>query len=132
MAHDDVYLLRPLNMSEPTAEDRRHSRELEEVRMPLAVSRACLVPPREVLDLKSVHRCVVQYLKSQDLFESLAEAELREEILGLFDQIVQRWIKGVAQRKGFSAEDARAHVFTFGSYRLGVNGPGAWCLLSML
>lgn len=29
---EDVYLLRPLNQQPPTADDKRHSEELEEVR----------------------------------------------------------------------------------------------------
>ncbi|KAG2498362.1 hypothetical protein HYH03_003621 [Edaphochlamys debaryana] len=92
---DEVYLLRPLNTHEPTEQDRRHSQELEE------------------------------HLRAAGLYESLDEAILREEVLGLLYQIVQDWVKGVARKKNFSVEDARAHVCTFGSYRLGVHGPGA-------
>ncbi|PNH07401.1 Poly(A) polymerase [Tetrabaena socialis] len=91
---DDIYLLRPLNEHAPTAEDKRHSAELEEV------------------------------LRANDLYESLDDALLREDVLGLFYQLVQTWVKGVCRKKGFNAEDARAHVYTFGSYRLGVHGPG--------
>ncbi|GFR45660.1 hypothetical protein Agub_g7072 [Astrephomene gubernaculifera] len=92
---EDVYLLRPLNEQPPTTEDKRHSKELEE------------------------------FLRASGLYESLDEAYLREEVLGLFYQLVQNWVKGVCRKKNFSVEDARAHVYTFGSYRLGVHGPGA-------
>ncbi|KAJ8476099.1 hypothetical protein OPV22_019826 [Ensete ventricosum] len=51
-----------------------------------------------------------KYLADAGLFESKEEAVAREEVLGKSDQIV---------------EEANAKIFTFGSYRLGVHGPGA-------
>ena len=44
------------------------------------------------------------------------------------DQIVKAWVKKVTEAKGYNEEmvgKANAVIFTFGSYLLGVNGPGA-------
>lgn len=67
----------------------------------------------------------MQHLKDEGLYESQAEAELREEVLGRLDNLVKEWIKGVAETQGQPVEDANANIYTFGSYRLGVHGPGA-------
>ena len=64
-------------------------------------------------------------MKAEGLYESQAEAELREEVLGRLDCLVKEWIKGVAEAQGQPIDDANAKIYTFGSYRLGVHGPGA-------
>jgi hypothetical protein len=70
----------------------------------------------------------LQFLRSENLFESLDEAARREHVLGSLDRIVKEWVKGVLVANGYDrsmCEEVNAKIFTFGSYRLGVHGPGA-------
>lgn len=67
-------------------------------------------------------------LADAGLHESREEAIRREEVLGRLDQIVKLWVKNVSRAKGYNeqlVQEANAKIFTFGSYRLGVHGPGA-------
>ena len=70
---------------------------------------------------------LLQYLVDKGLYEEKAEAELREDVLGQLDELVTHWVKAVTEAsemgEHFVAE-AKAKIFTFGSYRLGVHGPG--------
>ncbi|XP_057516448.1 nuclear poly(A) polymerase 4 isoform X3 [Amaranthus tricolor] len=62
------------------------------------------------------------------LFESKGEGEKREEVLNRIREIVKGWVKQLTRQRGYTdqmVEDANALIFTFGSYRLGVHGPGA-------
>ncbi|KAG0485726.1 hypothetical protein HPP92_009805 [Vanilla planifolia] len=69
-----------------------------------------------------------KFLVAAGLYQSTDEAARREEVLGLLDQIVKGWVKQLTRQRGYTdqmVEEANAVIFTFGSYRLGVNGPGA-------
>ncbi|KAF5814742.1 putative polynucleotide adenylyltransferase [Helianthus annuus] len=69
-----------------------------------------------------------EFLAEAGLYESQEEAIRREEVLGRLDQIVKIWVKKVSRARGLNeqlVQEANAKIFTFGSYRLGVHGPGA-------
>ncbi|KAK4423517.1 Nuclear poly(A) polymerase 1 [Sesamum alatum] len=69
-----------------------------------------------------------KFLVDAGLYESHEEAIKREEVLGRLDQIVKTWVKNISRAKGYNesmVHEANAKIFTFGSYRLGVHGPGA-------
>ncbi|KAI4324767.1 hypothetical protein MLD38_030223 [Melastoma candidum] len=69
-----------------------------------------------------------KFLVESGLYESKEETEKREEVLRRIRQITKEWVKRLTRLKGYSdqmVEDANAAIFTFGSYRLGVHGPGA-------
>ncbi|KAE9607494.1 putative polynucleotide adenylyltransferase [Lupinus albus] len=69
-----------------------------------------------------------KYLQDAGLYENQEEAVGREEVLGRLDQIVKIWVKTISRAKGLNeqlVQEANAKIFTFGSYRLGVHGPGA-------
>ncbi|KAH7306645.1 hypothetical protein KP509_22G023600 [Ceratopteris richardii] len=68
-----------------------------------------------------------KFLVEAGLYESQEESMLREEVLGHLDQIVKLWVKKISISRGYSdqvVQEANAKIFTFGSYRLGVHGPG--------
>ncbi|KAG6405601.1 hypothetical protein SASPL_133192 [Salvia splendens] len=73
-------------------------------------------------------RDLEKFLVDAGLYESHDEAIKREEVLGRLDQIVKTWVKNVSRVRGYNGsviQEANAKIFTFGSYRLGVHGPGA-------
>lgn len=69
-----------------------------------------------------------KFLVDSGLYESNEEAAKRVEVLGRIKEIVKDWVKKLTCMKGYTdkmVEDANALIFTFGSYRLGVHGPGS-------
>ncbi|MQM02839.1 hypothetical protein Taro_035619 [Colocasia esculenta] len=69
-----------------------------------------------------------KFLVGAGLYERTEESVKREEVLGQIGQIATNWIKELTRKHGYSdqmVEEANAVISTFGSYRLGVHGPGA-------
>lgn len=67
-------------------------------------------------------------LRAQNTFESEEEARTREQVLGMAHELVQAFVQRVSLGVGMSEQAAKAaggKIFTFGSYRLGVHGPGS-------
>ncbi|KAK7351513.1 hypothetical protein VNO77_11031 [Canavalia gladiata] len=68
-----------------------------------------------------------KFLLDSGLYESNEEAASRQKVLHRLEQIVKNWVKQLTRQRGYTdqmVEDANAIIFTFGSYRLGVHGPG--------
>ena len=69
-----------------------------------------------------------KFMEDVGLYESGEESLEKQKVLGRLDQIEKAWFKKVTEAKGYNdemVEEANVVIFTFGSYRLGVNGPGA-------
>lgn len=67
-------------------------------------------------------------LKGFDLFETEQEMELRSKVLGEIFKLSQKWVKELSIEKRMPpdiANQCKAKIFTFGSYRLGVHNKGA-------
>ncbi|KAL9156913.1 hypothetical protein ABFS82_09G111200 [Erythranthe guttata] len=74
------------------------------------------------------NRELQKFLLDSGIYESAEESAKRELVLEKLKQIVKVWVKQLTRIKGYSdqmVEDANAAIFTFGSYRLGVHGPGS-------
>lgn len=71
---------------------------------------------------------LIAQLKASGSFESEQATKKRVEVLTLFQKMVQEFVYTVSKSKNMSdgmAKDAGGKIFTFGSYRLGVYGPGS-------
>ncbi|XVF89144.1 hypothetical protein PTKIN_Ptkin19aG0106800 [Pterospermum kingtungense] len=69
-----------------------------------------------------------KFLIESGLYESKEETAKREKVLGRIAEIVKVWVKQLTSQRGYTdqmVEEANAVIFTFGSYRLGVHGPGS-------
>ncbi|KAI2626707.1 Poly(A) polymerase [Hypoxylon sp. NC1633] len=79
-------------------------------------------------ETKSTH-LLLEELRLQNTFESSAETKKRERVLVDLQRIADEFVKRVAKEKEPQNEvlirDARGEVFTYGSYCLGVYGPGS-------
>lgn len=68
-------------------------------------------------------------LRAQGTFESPSETEERKKVILQLEKITNAFVKKAAQEKEpkntYLIRDAIGRVFTYGSYRLGVYGPGS-------
>lgn len=71
---------------------------------------------------------LIEELKRQGSFESEEGTRRRVQILEVLQNLTQEFVRIVSLQKNMSegmAKDAGGKIFTFGSYRLGVYGPGS-------
>ncbi|KAI5305531.1 hypothetical protein KEM56_004154 [Ascosphaera pollenicola] len=71
---------------------------------------------------------LITELKTQNNFEAPAETERRRQTLALFQKVTTEFVKVVGRRKKLSQgalDVAGGKIFAYGSYRLGVYGPGS-------
>ena len=68
-----------------------------------------------------------QYLQAASLYDQADQVALRQEVMGRLSELAKRWVRTGTQELGLGehmVSEANAEIFTFGSYRLGVHGPG--------
>ncbi|KAK6904611.1 poly(A) polymerase [Kwoniella mangroviensis CBS 10435] len=83
-------------------------------------------PPKEN-DVKS-SEALMGDLVSLNQFESEQERKVRERLLSNIAQLVTKFVHDVSIKSGMSekvASEAGGRIYTSGSYRLGVHGPGS-------
>lgn len=71
---------------------------------------------------------LMRELRAQGTFELEEESRRREQVLGMVHELLQEFVRRVSLGIGMSEQAAKAaggKIFTFGSYRLGVHGPGS-------
>ncbi|PGH28249.1 hypothetical protein AJ80_00140 [Polytolypa hystricis UAMH7299] len=71
---------------------------------------------------------LIAELKLQNNFEPPAETERRKQTLQLIQRVTLEFVRQVSRKKGLSQaaiDVAGGKIFTYGSYRLGVYGPGS-------
>ena len=71
---------------------------------------------------------LIQELKKENSFESEQETANRVKALKTLQELTEKFVYEVSKKKNMSdgmARDAGGKIFTYGSYRLGVHGPGS-------
>lgn len=71
---------------------------------------------------------LIRALKAKGSFESEAATKKRVEVLNILQKLTEEFVYTVSIKKNMSegmARDAGGKIFTYGSYRLGVYGPGS-------
>lgn len=75
-----------------------------------------------------LNEAMIEELRKENSFETEAGVQRRRKVLATLQSIVQEFVYTVSRKKNMSdgmAKDAGGKLFTFGSYRLGVYGPGS-------
>ncbi len=70
---------------------------------------------------------MIEELKRQNNYEAPAETQKRQNTLQILQNITVEFVKEVSRRKGYPESQAAqfgGRIYPYGSYRLGVFGPG--------
>lgn len=81
-------------------------------------------------DLK-LQEALIAELREQNNFASPDDIEIRKHALTRLQKIVTEFVRLVGKKKGLSQsaiDNAGGKIFTFGSYKLGVFGPGEYII----
>ena len=76
----------------------------------------------------AMNDALLEELKAQNTFEATEETQRRVTVLNTLQSVTVKFVKTVGTLKGLPqsiVNEAGGRVFTFGSYRLGVFGPGS-------
>ena len=77
---------------------------------------------------------LIAELKRQSNYESKAETDKRGKVLEALQKITEEFVKVVSKKKNLPnsvIKEAGGKIFTYGSFRLGVFGPGERTLSSL-
>lgn len=80
--------------------------------------------PKEI----NLNDSLIKELKVKGSFESESATRKRVEVLNTLQKLTEEFVYAVCKKKNMSdgmARDAGGKIFTYGSYRLGVYGPGS-------
>lgn len=75
----------------------------------------------------AINNEMIQELKRQGNFEAAAETALRAKVLNELQKMTLQFVTAVGLKKNMpeqTAKESGGKIFTYGSYRLGVYGPG--------
>jgi len=80
-----------------------------------------------------LNQSLIDELRSQNNFEPAEQSEKRKQVLAHLQKVTCELVRHVGKLKGLAPsviQDAGGKVSTFGSYRLGVYGPGKHIIAS--
>jgi poly(A) polymerase len=105
----------------------------------MAASRQFGVTPAISLALPTedelrLNESLITELRAQNNFEAADDTDRRKKVLALLQKVTEQFVRHVGLQKGLAPsviESAGGKVSTFGSYRLGVYGPGMLSIIHM-
>ena len=81
-----------------------------------------------------LNEALLAELRSQNNFEAAEDTEKRKKVLAHLQNVAEEFVRQIGKMKGLNSsviDSAGGKVSTFGSYRLGVYGPGMFSITSV-